>query len=82
MTRHRNELISNRYWVDAMSGTQLDSVGSTSKTLRCISEFETVLKSVVVEDIHMLVEALNFNEDNMTTCVAITSPNPPNQLKK
>lgn len=82
VTRYRNDMILNRFWVEAMTGTQLDAVGLSSKTLKYISDFETVLKSISVEDVQLLVSALNFDENNMTTCVAITSPNPPTNMKK
>ena len=41
------------------------------------SEFEATLKGVTVQDVLLLVEAMNFEEDNMTTCVGVTAPSPP-----
>eukprot|EP01035_Chromulina_nebulosa_P019847 gene19847-25796_t len=77
LNRYRNDLMTNKYWVDAMSGTQLDEV--PIKSLRFISDYENVINGITVQDIQLLVEVLNFDESNMTTCIGIASPNPPGQ---
>ncbi len=64
-----------------MCGTQLEYVGREAKTLRYVTDYESVLKDVTCEDIQLLVAALGFHEENMTTCIAVTSPNPPARVK-
>lgn len=41
------------------------------------SEFETTLNGVTVQDVRLLVEAMNFVDENMTACVGVTAPTPP-----
>ena len=40
-----------------------------------------IFNQVTVQDIQLLVEALRFEEDNMTACVGITAPEPPPGMK-
>jgi predicted Zn-dependent peptidase len=80
LSRFRNDLLTNKFWVEAMSGTQLGCVGFGIKSLRCISDYESVIAAITVQDIQLLVDMLNLEEDNMTTCVAITSPQPPRKM--
>ena len=75
LNRFRVESLTNKFWVENLSGTQLEAM--PLKTLRSISEFENVLASVTAQDVQQLVEAMGFTEDNMTTCVGITAPRPP-----
>ena len=75
LNRFRVESMTNKFWVENLSGTQLEAV--PLKTLRCISEFENALSSVTAQDVQQLVEVMGFTEDNMTTCVGITAPRPP-----
>ena len=75
LNRFRRETLTNKFWVENLSGTQLESM--PLKTLRCISEFETVLASVTAQDVQALVEAMDFTEDNMTACVGVTGATPP-----
>ena len=70
-----NEETTNQFWVENLCGTQLSCF--PHKTLGSISEFETMLGAVTVQDIEWLVEQFNFSEENMTACVGITSPAPP-----
>ena len=71
LNRFRGESLTNKFWVENLSGTQLESM--PLKTLRSIAEFENVLNSVTAQDVQLLVEAMNFTEENMTTCVGITA---------
>lgn len=75
LNRFRTESITNMFWVENMSGTQVESI--PFKNIRSITEFESVLSAVTIQDIQMLVELFDFSEDNMTSCVGITSPAPP-----
>ena len=36
-----------------------------------------MLAGVTVQDVQLLVEAMGFEEDNMTACVGVTAPSPP-----
>lgn len=74
--RFIQEKDTNRFWTETMSGTQLDSI--PHKTLKCISDFETVLSGITVQDIQYLVEIFGFSDDNMTSCIGIASPKNPN----
>ncbi len=108
------------FWVENLSGTQIDTI--PNKSLKSITDFEAVVggvspgwlylpdctylwtycidrylnkyffehleikrvwifNQVTVQDIQLLVEALRFEEDNMTACVGITAPEPPPGMK-
>ena len=97
INRYYNDLLTNKYWVEAMSGTharthsqpdiqsieqstnelQTEIITENLKTLSFISNYEEMINSVTINDMQLLVDILNFSEDNMTSCVAIASPKPP-----
>ena len=79
LNKFRTDSVSNRFWVEHLSGTQLDSI--PNKTLRSISDFESVLSSVTVQDVQLLVELFQFHEENMTACVGVTAASPPDGMK-
>lgn len=80
LNKFRGESVTNRFWVENLSGTQLDYI--PYKGLSSISEFESVISGVTLQDIQMLVEAFQFDESNMTSCVGITAPNPPASMQQ
>ena len=78
--RFRGEALSNRFWVEKLCETQIESI--PLKTLSCLTDFESVLGGITQQDVQFLVEELNFCEENYTQCVGITSsaPGPARQL--
>ena len=64
LNKFRGESLTNKFWVDNMSGTQSDCI--PLKTIKCISDFESVLQGIQTYDVQQLVELLNFGEENMT----------------
>ena len=78
LNRFRGESLTNKFWVEKLCGTQIESI--PMKTLNSITEFEAVLAGVTVQDIQLLVEELNFCDENYTSCVGITSPLPKSQI--
>lgn len=79
VNKFRTDSASNLFWVDNLSGTQIDSI--PFKSLKSIIDFEAVVAGVTVEDIKLLVDILRFEEDSMTSCVGITAPEPPAAMK-
>ena len=82
LNRFRTEALTNKFWVEQLSGTQMSVEGgglSTTmpKTLKCLTDFETVLASITVQDVQLLVEALGFEDEALTAAVGITSISPP-----
>jgi len=75
LNKFRAESATNKFWVEHLSGTQIEDI--PNKTLSSIYEFEEVLKSVTVQDVQQLVEVLRLQEDNMTACVGITAATAP-----
>ena len=75
LNRFRGEALNNRFWIDKLCGTQIESI--PFKTIQCLTEYEAVIAGVTVQDIQLLVEELNFCEENFTSCVGITSPATP-----
>lgn len=53
LNRFKTDSITNMFWVEHMSGTQVESI--PNKNLRGISEFESVLNAVTIQDIQTLV---------------------------
>lgn len=80
LNRFRTESATNRFWVEQMSGTQVESL--PLKTLSATSDFESVLNSVTVQDIQAMVEVFAFEETNMTVCVGVTGPKMPADILK
>jgi predicted Zn-dependent peptidase len=72
LSRFRSEIGTNKYWVETLSGTQVESI--PYKSVRCIAEYEKVLGSVAVQDVQLLIELLGFENDDYTTCVGIAGP--------
>jgi len=76
LNRFKTDTSTNKFWVEVMSGTQLECI--PQKTIKCITDFETILSKVALSDVQLLVDALKFDENSMTSCIGITSPQPPN----
>lgn len=79
LNRFKSDSVSNLFWVDNMSGSQVDCI--PFKNLRSITDFESVVFGITVQDIQLLVDVLQFDEDSMTSCVGITAPEPPPGMK-
>ena len=73
LNRFRGEAQTNKFWVEAMSGTQLENI--PLKTLKSISDFESVLESVTVQDVQQLVELMDFSDSKITSCIGIAGKN-------
>ena len=75
-SRFRAESGTNKFWLENLSGTQLEDL--PYKTIRCIGEYEKILAAVTVQDIAQLIDIMRLDDDNsMTTCIGIASPVPP-----
>ena len=70
LNRVRGEAQTNKFWVESLSGTQLENI--PLKTLRCLTDFEAVLATVTVQDVQQLVDVLDFSPERITSCVGIT----------
>jgi hypothetical protein len=78
LNKHHADLSSNRYWTELLSGTQCDHIGS--KTLRAMMDFEAVVQSVTVQDVQAAVAAMDFTDEQMTTCIGVAAPSLPAHL--
>ena len=76
--KFHTESLTNKFWVEHLSGTQSTAV--RGKSLSSIALFEQALQRVSAQDIALLVEAMEMEENNMTMCVGITAPEPPAEL--
>jgi len=72
INRFRTDMITNKFWVETLSGTQLESL--PNKNLGAVVDYEKVLSGITVKDIQYLVQALNLHEDNMNACIGISAP--------
>ena len=75
LNKFLTESVTNKFWVENLSGTQVSTI--PDKNLKSISEFESTLQSVTLQDIQLLVDLFKFEEENMTSCVGVTAPSPP-----
>jgi predicted Zn-dependent peptidase len=75
LNRFRNDMASNKFWVESLCGSQLNCM--PNKNLGSIVDYEHVLQGVTVKDVQLLVEVLDLTEDNMTACIGISGPTPP-----
>lgn len=80
LNKFRTESATNRFWVEQMSGTQVESL--PLKTLSATADFESVLNSVTVQDIQAMVEVFSFEETNMTVCIGVTGSKMPTDILK
>lgn len=71
------ESLTNKFWVENLSGTQSSAV--PDRSLQSIAEFESTLASVTAQDVQFLVDVFRFEENNMTACVGITAPTLPSE---
>jgi predicted Zn-dependent peptidase len=73
LNRFKTDSGTNKFWVESLSGTQVDNI--QFKTIQSINDFESVLLSITPQDVQLLIDLLKFNnEDTMTSCVGISSP--------
>jgi predicted Zn-dependent peptidase len=75
LNKFHTEMLTNKFWVEHLSGTLSDAV--PDKSLRSLADYESVLNSVTVQDVQFLLELFHFEEQNMTACVGITAPERP-----
>ena len=80
LNRFRGEAQTNKFWVENLSGTQLENI--PLKTLKCITEFESVLAGITVQDVQQLVEVMGFEESNITSCIGVAAPQQPPARQK
>lgn len=78
LNKFHTESLTNKFWVEHLSGTQ--SAAVRGKSLASIALFEAALQRVSAQDISVLVEMMEMEETNMTMCVGITAPEPPTGL--
>ena len=72
INKFRAEMVTNKFWVDSLCGTQLKCM--PNKNIGSILDFENVLANISVKDVQLLVELLDFTDDNMTACIGISAP--------
>jgi len=78
LQRFQHEKISNRFWIDMLSGSQFPQFHPHKANLEAITkEYTSILSDITVQDIQALVKLFGFQEDNMTVCVGIASPECP-----
>ncbi len=79
LNKFHTESLTNKFWVEHLSGTQSTAV--RGKGLNSLARFENALQQVSAQDMACLVEMMEMEEHNMTMCVGITAPEPPTELK-
>jgi len=67
VSKHQGALQTNRYWVDLMSGLQLDAVAD--KTVDYVRDFVPLVKSIQVNDVQEMLECLSVEEEGMWSCI-------------
>ena len=75
LQRFRAEMVGNKFWVENLCGTQLSCM--PNKNLGGIVDYESVLSGITVKDVQLLVKVLNFSDDNMTSCLGVSSEQKP-----
>ena len=67
VSKHQGALQTNRYWVDLMSGLQLD--GMPDKTVDYIRDFVPLVNSIRVSDVQAMLENLSVDEQDIWSCI-------------
>jgi predicted Zn-dependent peptidase len=74
MNRFRGESLTNKFWVQILSGSQIESI--PLKSICYVIEYEKVLNGISLEDVRLLIDELNFCDENYVACIGITSSKP------
>ncbi|KAL8455197.1 hypothetical protein Emag_001034 [Eimeria magna] len=75
ISRHVHDRKFGRYWLDLLGGMQLSEVPEKSSSY--FEDFERVVDSVTLQDIHLLLRSLGVHRDAMWEAVGISGPVPP-----
>ncbi|KAL8276046.1 hypothetical protein Esti_000040 [Eimeria stiedai] len=75
ISRHVHDCKYGRHWLDLLGGLQLSEVPEKSSSY--FEDFERVVDSVTLQDIHLLLRSLGLHRDAMWEAVGISGPVPP-----
>jgi predicted Zn-dependent peptidase len=67
LSKLRSESLSSTFWLDLMSSAQL----AGCQFGMSLSEIEHVLQKISSDDVQLVIDCVDFDETNMTSCVAI-----------
>lgn len=68
----RNEAKSLSFWVHRLAGLRL--ANKPVEVMDSLSPWEEMVRAVTREDLLLAIDAFGFDEDRMTSCVGISSP--------
>ncbi|KAL8454300.1 hypothetical protein Emed_000409 [Eimeria media] len=80
ISRHVHDRKYGRYWLDLLGGMQLSEV--PEKNSSYFEDFERVVDSVTLQDIHLLLRSLGVHRDAMWEAVGISGPVPPHAFSR
>ena len=58
---------TNKFWVEALSGTQLDNI--PYKSLACVADFEDVVNGITLQDVQLLVRLIRPTNPHPNTSI-------------
>jgi len=67
VSKHQGALQTNRYWIDLMSGLQLDALAD--KNVDYIRDFVQLVNLIEVRDVQEMLETLAIDEEGMWSCI-------------
>ncbi|CDI85286.1 hypothetical protein EPH_0053790 [Eimeria praecox] len=80
LSRHLHDCKYARYWLDLLGGLQLADV--PRKTPAYFSDFERVVESITLQDIHLLLRSLGLHRESMWEAIGVSGPVPPAGLSR
>ncbi|KAL8435441.1 hypothetical protein ACSSS7_002512 [Eimeria intestinalis] len=75
ISRHIHDRKYGRYWLDLLGGMQLSEI--PEKNSSYFEDFERVVDSVTLQDVHLLLRLLGIDRNAMWEAVGISGPVPP-----
>ncbi|KAL8427666.1 hypothetical protein Efla_007085 [Eimeria flavescens] len=80
ISRHVHDRKYGRYWLDLLGGLQLSELPAKSSSY--FEDFERVVESVTLKDIHSLLRSLGIYREKMWEAIGISGPVPPAEVSR
>ncbi|CDJ46906.1 M16 family peptidase, putative [Eimeria brunetti] len=80
LSRHLHDRKYARYWLDLLGGLQLADV--PRKTPAYFADFEQVVKSITLQDVHLFLRSLGLRRESMWVAIGVSGPVSPAALSR
>ena len=74
INKHSNELASNRYWCEQLTGVALDAM--PRKDISCVRDFVQLAEAITVADLQRVLQVLDTDDADTYGCLGTSGPCP------